>query len=192
MSPAANWLVGKAGTVMPTVADGSNTPDFDVNLFKSGKLAMWHTGIWEFSALDKVPFDWDVVVEPGNTTKASAMFTNAAVVSATSKNQAAAQKWVQFLTASDAAVTTRLSASWELPPISDNAKLASYLKAGKPANRQAVFDALNQTVLAPVITSQQEMQDDVNDALTAAAAGRTPVDKALADAQSKVTDLLGQ
>lgn len=189
---AANWLIGKSGTVMPTAADGSGTPDFDVNLFKSGKLAMWHTGIWEFSAMDKVPFDWDVVVEPGNTTKASAMFANTAVVSAQSKNQAAAQKWVQFLTSSDAAISTRLSTSWELPPTSDDAKLSSYLKAGKPANRQAVFDALDKTILAPVITSQQEMQDTIDNALTGAAAGRTPIDKALADAQSKVTGLLGQ
>lgn len=189
---AANWLIGKAGTVMPTVADGAGTADFDTNLFKSGKLAMWHTGIWEFSAMASVPFGWDVVVEPGDTTKASAMFTNAAVVSATSKNSAAAQKWVQFLTSSATTASTRLKASWELPPIADNAALAPYLGAGKPANRQAVFDALNQTILPPVIVSQQEMQDTVNNALTGAAAGRTPVDKALADAQTKVTSLIGQ
>ncbi|QNK80405.1 hypothetical protein [Nakamurella sp. PAMC28650] len=39
---AANWLIGKSGTVMPTVADGAGTADFDTNLFKSGKLAMAH------------------------------------------------------------------------------------------------------------------------------------------------------
>lgn len=189
---AANWLIGKSGTVMPTVADGAGTADFDTNLFKSGKLAMWHTGIWEFSAMATVPFGWDVVVEPGDTTKASAMFTNAAVVSATSKNTAAAQKWVHFLTSSSTTASTRLKASWELPPIADNAALAPYLSAGKPANRQAVFDALNQTILPPVIASQQEMQDTVNNALTSAAAGRSPVDKALADAQTKVTSLIGQ
>jgi len=36
------------------------------------------------------------------------------------------------------------------------------------------------------------MQDTVNNALTSAAAGRTPVDKALATAQDKVTSLIGQ
>ncbi len=189
---AANWLIGKSGTVMPTEADGAGTPDFDTNLFKSGKLAMWHTGIWMFSALKDVPFGWDVVVEPGDSTKASAMFTNAAVVSAQSKNAAAAQKWVQFLTGSSAAADTRLASSWELPPLADDAAMTSYLSAGKPANRKAVLDALDKTVLPPVIVSQQEMQDVVNDALTGAAAGRTPVDKALADAQTKVTSLIGQ
>ncbi len=177
---------------MPTVAEGAGTPDFDTNLFKSGKLAMWHTGIWMFSSLADVPFGWDVVVEPGDITKASAMFTNAAVVSAKSRNASAAQKWVQYLTASSTAASTRLKASWELPPIADNSKLAPYLSAGKPSNRKAVFDALDKTVLPPVIASQQEMQDTVNDALTGAAAGRKPVDKALADAQEKVTSLIGQ
>ena len=189
---AAKWLVDKAGTVMPTVAQGSNTPDFDVNLFKKGKLAMWHTGIWEFSAMAEAPFDWDVVVEPGNTTKASAVFANTVVVNAASKNKAAAQKWLTYLTSSDMMVSTRLASSWELPPVADESKLTPYLKAGKPTNRQAVFDALDKPVQAPVITSQQEMQDDVNNALTAAAAGRSPVDKALGDAQDKVTQLLKQ
>ena len=69
-------------------------------------------------------------------------------------------------------------------------KLSSYLDRGKPANRQAVFDALDHTVLPPVITSQQEMQDAVTDELTAAAAGRKPVAKAVADAAAAVDALL--
>lgn len=189
---AANWLIGKSGTVMPTEADGAGTPDFDSNLFKSGNLAMWHTGIWMFSSLQDVPFDWDIVVEPGDTTKASAMFTNAAVVNAQSDNTAAAQKWVQYLTGSDAAATTRLSSSWELPPLADDSKLADYLNGGKPANRQAVFDALDKTVLPPVIASQQEMQDTITDALAGAAAGRSSVEDALTQAQDAVTSLIGQ
>lgn len=187
---AANWLVEKAGTSMPTEADGAGTPDFDSNLFKKGKLAMWHTGIWMFSALADVPFEWDVVVEPGNTTKASAMFTNGAVVNAKSKNAAAAQKWVTFLTSSETSTQTRLTTSWELPPVADEKQLASYLGAGKPANRQAVFASLDATVLPPVIERQQEMQDIVSEELGSAAAGRKSVAKALSDAQSKVNALL--
>ena len=187
---AATFLVAKSGKVMPTEADGAGTPDFDSKLFKSGKLAMWHTGIWMFSGMADAPFGWDVVVEPGNTTKASAMFTNGAVVSSTSKNKEAAQKWISYLTSSDAMTDIRLTSSWELPPIADEAKLQSYLTAGKPENRQAVFDSLNATVLPPVIERQQEMQDAVTKELTAAAAGRKSVDQALADAQQSVDALL--
>lgn len=188
---AANWLIGKSGKTMPTEADGAGTPDFDSNLFKSGKLAMWHTGIWMFSAMKDVPFDWDIVVEPGDTTKSSAMFTNAAVVNAKSPNAAAAQKWIEFLTSSETMVKTRLASSWELPPTADDGALAPYLEAGKPENRKAVFDSLEKAVLPPVIASQQEMQDTVNDALTGAASGRTDVQKALTDAQENVTGLIG-
>jgi multiple sugar transport system substrate-binding protein len=187
---AAKFLIDKVGKTMPTEADGAGTPDFDSKLFKSGKLAMWHTGIWMFSGMADAPFDWDVAVEPGNTKKASAMFVNGLVVSAASKNAEAAQKWVTFLASSDDTTKTRLATSWELPPVADEAKLAPYLDQKKPANRKAVFTALEATVLPPVIERQQEMQDLVTQELTSAAAGRKPVEKALADAQTKVNGLL--
>ena len=187
---AAKFLIDKVGKTMPTEADGAGTPDFDSKLFKSGKLAMWHTGIWMFAGMADAPFDWDVAVEPGNTQKASAMFVNGLVVSAASKNAEAAQKWVTFLASSDETTTTRLATSWELPPVADEAKLAPYLDQPKPANREAVFTALEETVLPPVIERQQEMQDLVTTELSSAAAGRKPVEKALADAQTKVNGLL--
>ena len=187
---AADFLVAKAGKTMPTEADGAGTPDFDSKLFKNGKLAMWHTGIWMFSGMADAKFDWDIAVEPGNTKKASAMFTNGAVVSAQSKNQAAAQKWVTFLTSSDEMVQKRLETSWELPPVADEAKLSSYLDAGKPANRKAVFASLDATVLPPVIERQQEMQDAVSKELSSAAAGRKTVAAALTDAEKAVNALL--
>lgn len=188
---AANWLVGKNGTTMPTEADGAGTPDFDSKLFADGKLAMWHNGIWMFGALADAKFEWDVVVEPGDTTKASAMFVNGVVVSAAAKNKDAAQKWLTFLTSSDTTTKTRLDTSWELPTIADQGKLSPYLDQPKPANRQAVFDSLEASVLPPVIERQQEMQDAVTKELTEAAAGRKPVAQALKDAQAAVNGLLG-
>jgi multiple sugar transport system substrate-binding protein len=187
---AANWLVAKSGKTMPTEANGAGSPDFDSKLFKDGKLAMWHTGIWMFDGLKDAKFGWDIVVEPGNTTKASAMFTNGVVVNAASKNKAAAQKWISFLSSSDVMTKTRLATSWELPPVADQTKLAAYLDQKIPANRQAVFDSLNATVLPPVIERQQEMQDAVDKELASAAAGRKSVAKALADAESAVNALL--
>jgi multiple sugar transport system substrate-binding protein len=187
---AATWLVEKAGTTMPTEADGAGTPDFDTTLFKDGKLAMWHTGIWMFGALADVPFEWDVVVEPGDRQKASAMFSNSAVVSAKSENVEAAQEFVHFLASSDAAVKTRLDASWELPPVADEAQLSAYTEQTPPANRQAVLDSLDAVVLPPVIARQQELQDIVTEELTTAAAGRKTVAAALASAKERVDALL--
>ena len=177
---AAQWIAGKSGTIMPSAADGAGTPDFDTNLFKEGKLAMWHTGVWMFSLLGELPFEYDVVVEPGDTTKASATFSNAVVVSAQSKNTEAAQKFAQFLTSSKVMVDTRLAAGWELPATADEAQLSPYLEAGTPANRQAVFDALDKIVVAPNLGSNsQRIQDDVTNALGEIAAGRTTVDTAI-------------
>src|SRR5690606_24615813 len=177
---AAEWLVNKSGTVMPTIEEGQGTPDFDTNLFKDGKLAMLHTGIWVFGAVADVPFNWDIAVEPGNTTQASAVFSNAVGVSATSEHVAAASKWAEFLGSSEVMVQTRLDSGWELPPISDEAQLATYLDQGAPANRQAVFDSLDGIALLPVVAEGQgEMQDILGEELVEAQAKRKTVEEAL-------------
>lgn len=188
---AGTWLVSKVGTVMPTAADGVGTPDYDTKLFKSGKLAMWYNGIWQFTGLKDATFDWDIVVEPGDVKKASAVFQNGAAASSTTKNPDAAFKWLSFLTSSDTTVSTRLASSWDLPPVADTATLSAYLDLKPPANRQAVFDSLNAIALPPVIASQQEMTDVVTKELENAAAGRKSVQQALDDAAAAVNKLIG-
>lgn len=184
---AAHWLVDKSGTVMPTIEQGQGTPDFDTNLFKDGKLAMMHTGIWVFGAVADVPFGWDIAVEPGNSTQASAVFSNALGVSANSKHPEAAAKWAEFLSSSDTTVQVRLDAGWELPPISDDAKLSSYLEKGAPENRQAVFDSLDGIALPPVVaTGQTEMQDIMTEELVEAQSGRKSVEDALKSAEERI------
>ncbi|MEV4222527.1 sugar ABC transporter substrate-binding protein [Nonomuraea sp. NPDC049725] len=188
---AAEWLVSKVGRTMPTEAEIGGTADYDTNLFKSGKLAMWHNGIWQFAGLKDVPFEWDVVVEPGDAGKASAVFHNAVAVSSTTKLGKEAYAWARFLSSSDVAAATRIASSWELPPVADQQVLAGYLKDPKPANRQAVFDALESIALPPVIKRQQEMQDAVTKELSEAASGRKPVPDALKAAAAEVDALLG-
>ncbi|MEV8268442.1 sugar ABC transporter substrate-binding protein [Microbacterium sp. NPDC076911] len=189
---AAQWLVGKSGTVMPTIEQGQGTADFDTNLFAEGKLGMMHTGIWIFGAVADVPFGWDIAVEPGNTQQASAVFSNAVGVSAASENVEAANKWAEFLTSSSTMVEVRLDSGWELPPISDEAELATYLDKTDPANRQAVFDSLDGIALPPVVAEgQAEMQDIITQELVEAQSGRKTVEDALADAESRINDVIG-
>lgn len=186
---AAEWLVGKPGRTMPTIAESGDTPDFDTNLFAEGKLAMWHNGIWQFTGLQEAAFEWDVVVEPGSEQNASAVFQNAAAVSATTEEPDAATRWVSYLTGSDLTAETRIASSWELPPVTDETILAGYLEQPIPENRQAVFDSLEAIALPPVIVAQQEMQDIVTEELGEAAAGRKSVQQALDDAAAAVADL---
>ena len=63
-------------------------------------------------------------------------------------------------------VQARLDSGWELPPISDEKALASYLDKGAPANRKAVFDSLDGIALPPVVANgQSEMQDIMGEEL---------------------------
>lgn len=188
---AAEWLTSKPGTVMPTLADIGGTPDFDTSLFISGKLAMWHNGIWQFTGLNESGVDYDIVVEPGNVQKANAVFMNGAVVSAGTDHPDEAAVWIAFLTGSPTTVETRLASSWELPAVADEAAFASYLEITPPDSREAVFDALDNIALPPVIERQQEMQDVVTQALERLVADGVDVQEALDDAVAEVDSLTG-
>jgi len=188
---AAQWLIEKPGSVMPTVAEVGGKADFDTALFKSGKLAMWINGIWQLGGLnDTAGLDYDIAVEPGNTQKASAVFMNATAVSASTKKGTAAWKWALYLASSQKTVQTRLASSWELPAVNDDGAFNSYLKL-PPANRKAVFDSLGAIALPPVIGDQQaQMQDTVTAELEKAAGGQKSVQQALDDAAAAVTALI--
>jgi len=185
---AATWLVSKVGKVMPTDAQlgGQN----DEALFKAGKLAIWHAGIWEFAAMKSVPFKWDIQLEPGKVTKAHHFFANAVVASSKTSHPAEAFQWLRFLTSSSDAVKTRLAASWELPAVADQSLFSSYLSQTPPANRAAVFKALDNIVVPPVIEQESKMQDVVSKSLEKAKLGQESVKQALDEAAQKVDALL--
>jgi multiple sugar transport system substrate-binding protein len=187
---AAEWLASKPGTVMPTLAEIGGTPDFDTALFTSGKLAMWHNGIWQFAGLNESGVDYDIVVEPGDVQQANAVFMNGAVVSAGTDHPDEAAQWIAFLTGSPTTVETRLASSWELPAVADDEAFASYLEITPPDNRQAVFDALDHIALPPVIERQQEMQDIVSQALERIVSDGVDAQQALDDAVDEVNGLL--
>lgn len=186
---AAEWLTSKPGTVMPTLAEIGGTPDFDTALFTSGKLAMWHNGIWQFTGLNESGVDYDIVVEPGQVTKANAVFMNGAVASAGTDHPDEAAQWITFLTGSPTTVETRLASSWELPAVADEAAFESYLEITPPENREAVFEALDNIALPPVIERQQEMQDIVGQALERIVSDGVDVQEALDDAAADVDAL---
>lgn len=185
---AANHLVEKVGTTMPTEAQAGGVGD-DV-LFQQGKIAMWHNGIWQFSNLVDITSKWDIAVEPGNTQHASHFFANAAVASASTKYPVQSAKWLQYLASSDITVETRLNGDWELPAVADKALLEPYLSITPPDNRQAVFDSLDAVVVPPVIERQQELQDTVTLYLQKAVQGELSVKDALDQAVTEVNALL--
>lgn len=111
---ALTWLTSKtANGYMPTKAQMGSLDDGA--MFKAGKLAMLHSGIWMFDAFKDVPFNWDIVVEPGGVQPGNHFFANALVVSSKTKKADAAFKWAKFMTSNPAAVKIRVDAAWELP-----------------------------------------------------------------------------
>jgi multiple sugar transport system substrate-binding protein len=185
---AANWLLQKPGKVMPTTEEMGGLDD--ATMFKLGKLAMWHNGIWQFSAMADAPFHWNVVVEPAGKVKANHFFANAVAISAKSPNAQAAWQWLKFLSASHASVNARVKSGWELAPVRDKAAFSQYLAQRPPANRAAVLAALANPVLTPQIGQEQQMQDIVNTALQKAELGQLSTATALHQAAAQVTQLL--
>lgn len=174
--------------VMPTDAEMGGMGD-DA-LFQQGKLAMWVNGIWQFTALQDAPFQWDIAVEPGADRKGTHFFSNAVVISKDTENPDAAWAWLKFFTSSPDAVQVRLDSAWELPALNNPALFEEYLAQAPPANRQAVFDSLNDLVTPPVIAKQNEMQDAINRQLDKARLGQITPQEALDAAKAEVDALL--
>ena len=187
---AINWLIDKTNRyhVMPTQAQMGGLSDGD--LFKAGKLAMDRTGIWMFSDFASSSIHWDVVLEPGDLQKAHQYFANAVAISAKSAHADASYKWLRYLTSSSLAAQTRIASSWELPAVSDQSLVSKYLAQNPPANRQAVFQALNTLVLPPVINKETQMENIITNDLQKVQDGQLTAQAALADMASQVNALL--
>ncbi len=174
--------------VIPSQADLSGISDSE--LFASGKLGMWVTGTWMFSALGSADFKWDVQIEPMINQHASHFFSNAVAVSATTDKVDAATKLALFLTSSQVAAEVRVDHNWELPALDKPEYFTSFLNAdAPPANRQAVFQALESAVVPPTIERQAEMQDTVTAYITRVVDGELTAQEALDQAKAEL-DLL--
>jgi multiple sugar transport system substrate-binding protein len=174
--------------LMPSAADMSGVSDSE--LFLSGKLGMLVTGIWMFGAFADAPFAWDVQIEPAINQHAHHFFANGVAVSATTDMPEAAAKWAEFLTASATAANVRVAAGWELPALDQPEYFATYLEQTPPANRAAVFEALESPVTPPVIERQNEMQDAVNALITRVLDGEITAQEALDEAKATLDALL--
>jgi multiple sugar transport system substrate-binding protein len=174
--------------LMPSNAQLSGVSDSE--LFLSGKLGMFVTGIWMFGAFADAPFNWDVQLEPAINQHAHHFFANGVAVSATTTNAEAAAKWAEFLTASETAANVRVESGWELPALDQPEYFAAYLEQTPPANRAAVFQALESPVTPPVIERQNEMQDGVNALITRVLDGELTPQEALDQAKTELDALI--
>lgn len=174
--------------LMPSAADLSGVSDSE--LFLSGKVGMLVTGIWMFGAFQEAPFAWDVQIEPAINQNAHHFFANGVAVSATTAHPEAAALWSEFLTASETAAAVRVESGWELPALDQPEYFEAYLELTPPANRAAVFQALESPVTPPVIERQNEMQDAVNALITRVLDGELTAQEALDEAKAALDELI--
>lgn len=170
--------------VQPTAEQAGSMGDWD--WFMSGKLGMIPTGIWAFQTFtDNCDFDWDIVVEPGSTAKATHFFSNCVVMNPDTKHKEEVSTWLSWLTSSTKSADIRLAHGWDLPALSDMNALSAYLTVTPPENKVAVFDSLNYLVMPPVIEDYAKMCDIIDQKLASAAAGTITVVEALNEAQAE-------
>lgn len=178
--------------VMPTAEEMAGRGDWD--LFVEGKLGMIITGIWAFPYFtENCKFGWDVVVEPGFKDKATFFFANVNCVSPSSDKQEIAAKFADAMGSDPDIVQLRLDASWELPPIADQAKLAQYLTITPPDNRAAVFASLDYAVAPPALLEAAAATEIINTVLSTLESNDMTAQEALDEIQAQLEDanLLG-
>lgn len=174
--------------IMPTASELSGVSDSE--LFLSGNLGMLVTGIWMFGAFADAPFNWDVQIEPMINQHAHHFFANGVAVSASTANPEAAAAWAEFMASSETAANVRVESAWELPALDQPEYFEAYLSLTPPANRAAVFMALESPVTPPVIERQNEMQDAVNALLTRVVDGELTAQEALDQAKIELDALI--
>ena len=171
--------------VTPTTEQLGGMGDWD--LFLAGRLGMIVTGIWSFGTFSSdADFEWDIQVEPGITQKATHFFSDAVVVSSSSKEQEASAKFAAFLSASEDAALLRANANWDLPVALTDTVKAAYLAITPPANKVAVFESLDSLVMPPSLERFGEVADDLQSFLDRAIAGELTAKEALDQAQALI------
>lgn len=174
--------------ITPTVDQLSGMENGD--LFKSGRLGMVVTGIWNFPDFQaNTDFAWDIVVEPGIKTKATNFFSDAVVVSQKTEHSEAAAKFAAFLTASDESANLRLDANWDLPVALTDDVVSKYLSITPPDNKQAVFDSLDYLVMPPSLENFNQVADILQANFDKVLAKEITAQEALDNAQAEVVAL---
>lgn len=184
------WMIDKINKYEVTPNDAQMSGQSDGDLFKAGKIAMLRTGIWMFDSFKDTDFTWDIALEPGNTQKAHHFFSNGVAISKDTENAEAAYKWVKFFTSNQESAKIRVDSSWELPALTDEALLKTYLEKNPPESRDVVFKALDSLVVPPVIENWNELTDIVGKELDQAKLGVKTVEEALNDAKTAIEGII--
>lgn len=97
-----------------------------------------------------------------------------------------------FLSASPEAAEIRVEANWELPAVTDQALLDSWLEQTPPDSREVVFEALDTLVTPPPFTNQALIQDELDTLFQRVLAGELTPEEALGEAKVTIEGVLNE
>lgn len=190
---AFEWLTKKSGVVAPPVNEIAGIPDIESTMFKNGQLGMWQVASGAIAGLRDTQANWDIQIVPALESHTAYAFVDMIGVSSSSAHKEAAEKWAQYFTSADVAIEQRVASSWNLAALKDQSKFTEWLQDAPPANKAAVLLAGRDAVFPPTLTGKQtELQDILNEELTAVTSGTKTAEQAIGDAETRVNDLINR
>lgn len=160
-----------------------------INLFESGKIAMYYGGSWnaaEFSTNEYTKSRVDVAVLPQGKKRATIIHGLANVVSAKTKSPAAAWEFVKYLGSKEAAEL--LAKNGVIPAFNDTQD--AWVKSHPEFNLQAFLDEVEYSVPYPVSRNTAAWQELETKFLTPAWNGTADVTRQAKDLAAAMDDSL--
>jgi multiple sugar transport system substrate-binding protein len=97
-----------------------------------------------------------------------------------------------YFPANPEAAQLRIEANWELPAITDQALLDSWVEQTPPESRHLVFEALETLVTPPPFTNQALVQDELDTLFQQVLAGELTAEEALTEAVPRIEEVLSE
>ncbi|WEM45527.1 sugar ABC transporter substrate-binding protein (plasmid) [Photobacterium sp. DA100] len=171
----------------PGVMSGQSPED----MFMNGEIAMLSTGTWMFGLFEQADFEWDVVPNAVHTHNAQHVFADAIAASNRTNHPEAAWQFIKFFTSSPEVAELRVQRNWDLAALDNETSRTQFLEQKTPANRQAVFTALDHGVMPPLTPRFVQLADIIDRELSLVLLGKKNVDEALSQAQQEMSNIVG-
>lgn len=169
----------------------------DWHMFEAGRIAMYPIGPWSITEFNQVitDFDWDATTLPIGPTgeKATFLFGNAYSILAGSQNQAAAMKFMEFVTGAEGD-QIRQDSGFEIAPqksVAENSFLAS-MEGKKPVNAKVFLDSAAFAKAVPTHAHWQQIADAIQAQLDSALLGDITVPEAMQAACDEINPILAE
>ena len=181
------------GKYSPTADQLAEQGDWD--MFIAGKLAMFPTGPWAVQPFNEkiTTFTYDIAHMPAGDKQATHVYANSYGMSATSKNQDAAWKFIAFATGPEG-TKIRQDGKYEISPVKEIAEkyYLANLAGDDPEHAIVFMEVQDYAVPQPVHAAWNQIFDAIQPQLDLALSQSIPVQEALDTACVGVNEALNQ